>query len=548
MPDQNARSQPSKWGKAKAAIVGAVAATAIAIAAPPGITYEDGWAFLPGTSQEFALRTNANHILYHGTRGPGKTDCQLARFASNVGIGYGSYWRGVIFDRKYKNLDDLIIKSKRIFKKIFGSRARFLESKGDYKWVWDTGEELLFRQFLKPDDYWNYHGQEFPFIGWNELCKYPTSNAYDSMMSCNRSGWTYEKDCPRDSKTGEYLYTPEQLPQMPLEVFSTTNPYGPGHNWVKAKFIDVAPTGHTYVTEVKVFDPRTKQDVIVRRKQVAIFGSYKENPYLDPLYIAELECITDENKRAAWLEGDWDIVAGGAIDDVWRKHIHILPRFAIPHTWRVDRGLDWGSSHPCSVGWFAEANGEEATIEYSDGRIATFCPPAGTLIQIGEVYRTEKMGSNVGLRESASTIAEHIRNYEIKLLEEGWIVDQPWPGPADNQIRDVRESDVDTIETKFNNNGIRWERSDKSPGSRKIGLQLLRDRLEAAMKGKQEPHFYVMENCRATIATLPTLPRDEDDPDDVDTEAEDHPYDMVRYRVLKAANRLARKLKGSWAS
>jgi hypothetical protein len=336
------------------------------------------------------------------------------------------------------------------------------------------------------------------------------------------------------------------LPPIPLEVFSTTNPYGPGHNWVKAKFIDVAPVGRVFITEVKVFDPRTKQDIVVRRKQVAIFGSYKENPYLDPLYVAELESISDENKRAAWLEGDWDIVAGGAIDDVWRKHIHILPRFAIPESWRVDRALDWGSSHPCSIGWFAEANGEEATIEYDNGTSVPFCPPPGTLIQIGELYLTEKLGSNVGLRLSAPSVAERIREYEIKLLAEGWIEEQPWPGPADNQIRDVRESDVDTIEKKFSDNGVRWERSDKSPGSRKNGLQLIRDRLEAAMKGKEEARLYFMDNCRATIATLPTLPRDEDDPDDVDTEAEDHAYDMIRYRVLKGANRLAKKLKAHW--
>lgn len=526
-----------------------------AVAPQPPPSYDDlpppevGWGFLEGTSQEFALSTDAQHILYHGTRGPGKTDCQLARFAGRVGIGYGSYWRGVIFDRKYKNLDDLIIKSKRIFKKIFGARAKFLESKGDLKWVWDTGEELLFRKFDRADDYWDYHGQEFPFLGWNELCKQPTSNAYDSMMSCNRSSWTYEKDCPKNERTGEYLYTRDELPPIPLEVFSTTNPYGPGHNWVKAKFIDPAPVGEVHQTVVRVFDPRTKNDVDVIRRVISIFGSYKENPYLDPIYVAELESITDVNKRAAWLEGDWDIVAGGAIDDVWRREIHILPRFTIPASWRVDRGLDWGSSHPCSVGWFAEANGEEATIEFDNGTSITFCPPAGSLIQIGEVYRTEGIGSNVGLRESAATIAEHIQKYEVMLLEQGWIDDQPWPGPADNQIRDVRESDVDTIEKKFNDNGIRWERSDKSPGSRKIGLQLMRDRLEAAMKRKLDaPHLYFMDNCRASIAILPTLPRDEDDPDDVDTEAEDHPYDMVRYRVLKGANRLAKKLKSGWAT
>ena len=501
------------------------------------------WEFIPGTSQEFALSTNASHILYHGTRGPGKTDCQLMRFAQWVGKGYGSFWRGVIFDRKYKNLDDLIIKSKRIFKKAFGSACKFLESKGDYKWVWNTGEELMFRQFLKPDDYWNYHGQEFPFIGWNELCKYPSSDPYDMMMSCNRSSWTQEKDGEVDPETGRYY-----LPPIPLEVFSTTNPYGPGHNWVKARFIDPVPMGKIYVTTSTVFHPALQKEVEVTMRQIAIFGSYKENPYLDPKYIATLDAITDPNKRAAWLEGDWDIVAGGAVDDVWRKNIHILPRFPIPATWRIDRSLDWGSTHPASVGWWAECNGEEIEIEYADGSVTRFGPPAGTLIQIGELYFTEKLGTNRGLMYSAFTIADKIKEYELELLREGWIEEQPWPGPADNQISDVRESDVDTIEKKMSDRGVRWIKSDKSPGSRKIGLQLMRDRLEATMLGREDPGLFFMDNCRASIATIPTLPRDDDDMDDVDTDAEDHPYDMARYRVLKGANRTAKRIKVKYAT
>lgn len=521
----------------------------LALKSPPEPAYEIGWSYLEGTSQEFALRTNANHILFHGTRGPGKTDCQLARFARNVGVGYGSHWTGIIFDRKYKNLDDLVKKSKRMFRKIFGNRCKFLESKSDYKWVWDTGEELQFRQFLTADDYWNYHGQEYPFIGWNELCKYPSSDPYDSMMSCNRSSWTQEKDGVWLEDEGRW-----NCPPIPLEVFSTTNPYGPGHNWVKSRFIDPVAMGEILVTEVEVFDPRTKQQVVVKRRQIAIFGSYKENPYLDPIYVAELESITDPNKRAAWLEGDWDIVAGGALDDVWRKEIHILPRFVIPASWKIDRSMDWGSTHPCAIGWWAEANGEEAIIEYVDGTTVSFCPPRGTLIQIAEVYRTEKIGSNKGKIESAYTVAQHVIAREIELMESGWIENQPWPGPADNQIRDVREVDVDTIEKKMGSQGVRWTESDKSPGSRKVGLQLMRDRLEASMKwaqgkpGGEQPGLFFMEHCRASIATLPTLPRDDDDMDDVDTDAEDHPYDMARYRVLKGANRAARSLKVKFAS
>jgi len=508
--------------------------------AEPEVVFEDVWEYIPDSSQELALGADCSHILYHGARGPGKTDTQLMRFRRNVGIGYGSYWRGVIFDRKYKNLDDLILKSKRWFPR-FDDGAKFLESASAYKWVWPTGEELLFRAFEKPDDYWNYHGQEFPFIGWNELCKYPKSDPYDAMMSCNRSSWTQEKDS-EVGEDGEYLLGP-----IPLEVFSTTNPYGAGHNWVKERFIDAAPAGDVLEVTTRVFHPALKRDVDITKTQVAIFGSYKENIYLSPEYVAELEKISDPNKRKAWLEGDWEITAGGALDDVWRKAIHVIPRFAIPPTWRVDRAMDWGSSHPCSIGWFAEANGEEAIVALADGTLRSFCPPAGTLVQIGELYFAESFTKNVGLRLGPTAISEKIIAYEIRLMEEGWVIDQPWPGPADNQIRNVTDSESDTIETKFKNAGVRWTESDKAPGSRKNGLELIRDRLRAPYDEPEQPGLYFMENCLASIATLPPLPRDEDDPDDVDTDAVDHPYDMVRYRVLKGANRVVTSLNVSFA-
>jgi hypothetical protein len=85
-------------------------------------------------------------------------------FRSRVGVGYGQFWRGIIFDRKYKNLDDLINKSKRWFPQ-FGDGVKFLSSNSALKWVWPTGEELLFRQMEREGDYDNYHGHEYPFIG-----------------------------------------------------------------------------------------------------------------------------------------------------------------------------------------------------------------------------------------------------------------------------------------------------------------------------------------------------------------------------------------------
>src|SRR3569833_2524783 len=333
------------------------------------------WSPIPGSSQEYAITSRASHTLYTGSRGPGKTDCQLMRFRMRVGVGYGKFWRGVIFDREYKHLDDLVSKSKRWFP-LFNDGAHFLESSAHYKWVWPTGEELLFRVFKKLSDYDNYHGQEYPFIGWNELTKYPTEEPYDLMLSCNRSSFTPEKDSPRDPRTGKIV---QLVPEIPLEVFSTCNSWGVGRNWVKTRFIDPAPYGTIVKTTKMIFNPRTQQEEPFTTTQVAIFGSYKENIYLSPQFVAQLEDIKDENLKKSWLQGSWDVTAGGAIDDVWNRRFHVVPRFQVPKEWHIVCSFDWGSSHPFSVGWWAEAIGEVVPLRYI-GIEYRFAPARGSLI------------------------------------------------------------------------------------------------------------------------------------------------------------------------
>lgn len=486
--------------------------------------FEIVWQAIPGTSQEIALDSPGNETLYAGSRGPGKSEVQLARFRRFVGMGYGTFWRGVIFDREYKNLDDLVTKSKRLYRK-FNDGARFLEAGKDYKWVWPTGEELLFRAVKKDGDYWNFHGQEFPFIGWNELTKYPTPDLYNKMLSCNRSS-----------------FVSDSLPPIPLEIFSTTNSKGPGRIWVKKQFIDPVPYGKIQYIEQEVFNPQTKNKEIITRKRVAIFGSYKENIYLDPLYIAGLQiaCENDDNARKSWLEGSWDISEGGMFEDIWNSKIHIVDRFVIPTNWRIDRSFDWGSTHPFAVCWWAEANGEE--VELPSGK--KWAPERGTLFQISELYgsRPEDIGLNRGIGLSPTEIAERIIEHEKKLLEQGWINSQPSPGPADNQIGNKITVEDDTIEKKMIKLGIRWTKSDKTSGSRKIGLQLFRDRLKSSIKG-EGPGVYFFRNCKATLQLIPCLPRDESDPDDIDTASEDHIWDAIRYRILKGNDRYASNLK-----
>ncbi|HCL5283973.1 TPA: terminase [Salmonella enterica] len=531
------------------------------------------WTALPG-SQSLSLSCPCDEILFEGTRGPGKTATQLARFRMRVGMGYGSFWRGVIFDLEYKHLADIIAQSNRMFNSV-GDGARFLSSTSALKWKWPTGEELLFRCGSEEDDYWAFHGQEFPFVGFNELTKQHSSKFYESMFSCMRSSFR-----PADfpvlingdifEKTGLVVIvgkrhpraTQGHLPKIPLEAFSTTNPFGVGHTWVKRRFIDPAPRGVIIRSQETVFNPQTQQKEVIELRRVAIHGSYKENPYLDPKYVATLQKIKDPNKRKAWLYGSWDVTSGGRFDHLWNEAIHVIKPFTIPDSWTVDRAHDWGESKPFANLWFAQSDGTEATLP--DGH--KFCPPAGSLILIGEWYGCAEDELNTGLKMSSTNVAKGVAWIDKRLTgedidpppeifdDEGkirgqlhiipGICSEVQPGPADSAIYTNSDNEL-SIGEKMEAQGVEWIPANKSPGSRLNGAALFADMLEATLEGREKesgvpemPAFYVFDNCRGWISRVPVLTRDDKNPDDVDTDQEDHDWDATRYRVLHSPRQI----------
>jgi hypothetical protein len=503
-----------------------------------GENCEVAWSAIPG-SQELAVTCPCNEVLYDGSRGPGKTDAQLMRFRSLVGMGYGKHLRGVIFDREYKGLDDIISKSEKHFYN-FGDGAVFKRAKSDYCWVWPTGEVLYFRQIKREADYQKVHGQELPWIGINELTKYPNRKIYDLLKSCNRSGFDPVLHTPKD-EDGNYL-TPDgkPLPPLPLQIFCTTNPWGPGHSWVKDEFVDGCDPGEVRTTVTSVFNPKTKQREDVIRTKVRIFGTYKENIYLDPVYIAGLENETDPERRKAWLLGDWNIRAGGMFNDIYKEYLHVIEDFPIPKDWRVDRAFDWGSSRPFSVGWYCVANGEAVTL--NDG--TRFAPKRGSIIRFAEWYGTSG-GINEGLRMSDQEIASGIMDKEMSLLSRKVICDLPQDGPADPSIFNTRK-DVDSTGEVMKKEGVGWLMADHSNGARKNGWQLIRNMLKNVVNN-EGPGLYFTKSCRYARKFMPDTPRDEEDPDDVDTETEDHLQDELRYRVLDASRKMTGKIKTKYS-
>ena len=440
-------------------------------------------------SQELFLRCPGAEVLYEGTRGSCKTDGLVMDFAQHTGQGYGLNWRGILFRLTFPQLEDIISRTKKWFSRIF-PEPQAIYNAGNHKWVWATGEELLLRYMQNPDDYWNYHGHEYPWIGWEELTNWPTPDCYDRMKACNRS-----------SHSG-----------MPRKYRSNCNPYGVGHHWVKGRFVRNPKAFYEEVT-----DENSPQG------RIRIRGTIHENKILmkaDPAYIETLKSISDPNLKAAWLDGSWDIVAGGALSDKWKYNDHILTPFEIPRSWYINRSFDWGSSKPFSVGWWAESDGTEAKL--ADGTHRTF--PPKTLFRIAEWYGWSGE-PNKGCNMSAVAIAK-----KIKKIEEHF----PFTvreGPAGTDLFDAAKGVC--LSDDMAKAGVSWHKADTSPGSRKTGLERLRQFLEAASEVPMERSgIFIFSNCRHFIRTVPILPRDTKKLDDVDTDAEDHVYDETRYRLM----------------
>ncbi len=368
------------------------------------------WRPQPG-GQQLLLSCPYFECLFEGTRGAAKTDAMLMDFAQHCGVGFGVHWRGILFRQTYPQLADVVARTKRWFYRIFPG-IKFNEQ--SYSWKWPTGEELLLRHMRTVADYWNYHGHEYPWIGWEELTNWATLDCYDAMKACSRSSY----------------------PGMPRKYRATANPYGRGHNAVKMRFIDPAPAGV----------PIRDEQGLVR---VRIHGHWSENLALleaDPEYPAKLRADGNEMRRRAWEQGDWDIVAGGMFDDVWDPRVHVLAPFDPPSSWRIDRSFDWGSSKPFSVGWWAESDGTEATLR--DGTKRTF--PRGTLFRIAEWYGWNQK-PNEGLRMVDSEIGRGIVQRQKEIAWGGRVK----PGPADSSIFDQQNGDSPAAQQE--RAGVRWE-------------------------------------------------------------------------------------------
>lgn len=449
--------------------------------------------------QTAAFLTEATEVLYGGAAGGGKSHLmRIAAIAWCVDIPNLQVY---IFRRLSDDLEKNHMEGHTGFRSLLADWVGqgYVKINGSKNFIefWNGAKiHLCHCQYEK--DVTKYQGAQIGVLLIDELTHF-TEKIYRYLRGRCRLGG---------------MKIPEKYKGLFPRVICGSNPGGIGHNWVKASFIDDVPP-----MQIRKMPPAEGG-----KHRQYIPAKLADNPSMaetDPDYEASLEGLGNPALVRAMKDGDWNIVAGGMFDDLWVEAKHVVPAFDIPASWRIDRSFDWGSSRPFSVGWWAESDGTEVTLR--DGTKRTF--PRGTLFRIAEWYGWSGK-ANEGLRMLATEVARGILSREKDMGISGRVRS----GPADSAIFDTQNGVC--IADDMARIGVRWEKADKGPGSRKNGWERVRKMLKAVLTfPMEEPGILVFETCRQFIRTLPVLPRDEKNMDDIDTEAEDHVGDEVRYRI-----------------
>lgn len=273
----------------------------------------------------------------------------------------------------------------------------------------------------------------------------------------------------------------------------TANPGGIGHTWVKKLWLD------------RDF-PREMLDIAGQFEFVQALP--KDNPNLSKEYWKELNSLSEDLRRA-WVEGDWDIFEGQAFGQ-FRKERHVIQPFEIPSSWIRWRAVDWGLAKPMCCLWLTKDPDTERIyvyrelyeIELSDSqqakRILEWTLP-GEAIQV--TYADPSLWTRKNVKDRITSTADEYRHCGVIL-------------------------------TKGDN--------DRLNGKRKV------DRVLGNLPDGK-PGLQIFENCVNLIRTLPALPYSKVNVEDVDTNAEDHAFDTLKYGLTRASsktdNRVRRRVK-----
>jgi hypothetical protein len=437
------------------------------------LTYQIIWQPQQGPQTDL-ITCPVFEVFFGGARGGGKTDGMLGEWIRHA-EDYGPNAIGLMLRRNRVQLIETIERSKQIYGRLEGWEWK----EQDKMWRSANGARLRFAYLERDSDAEEYQGHSYTRIYVEELTNFPDPKPVMKLMATLRSG-----------------------AGVPCGFRATGNPGGPGHQWVKARYIDPAPMGYQ-ILHSSFKNPWTGE--AIAKERVFIPSKLNQNRYLGSDYVASLQMAGNENLVRAWLEGDWSVI-DGAFFDCWSNERHVVKPFGIPGDWLRFRSMDWGFAKPFSVGWWAVCPDKFEGI------------PRGALVRYREWYGAS--APNVGLRLTAEEVADGIVSRETGEKIAYGVLD-----PAA-----FAQDGGPSIAERMMKRGAIFRRADNTRVGQRGALSGW-DQMRARMKGDIDgnPMLYVFETCRDFIRTVPALQHDPDRPEDLDTDGEDHVADEARY-------------------
>ena len=416
-------------------------------------------------------------ILIGGARGGGKTDAILGKYAIKE-KRWGRRFNAVFFRKMMPQQDDLIERAKEIY---LPCGARWHDQKKQFSMP--HGGRMRFRPMESTSDAEKYQGQSLTDAAVEEAGNYPFSDPIDRLFGCLRSS------------SG-----------VPVQLLLSANPGGPGHQWLKARYIDPAPNGMRRL--IRHLPNGAEHHAVYLPSRVENNKILLAN---DPGYVNRLHLVGSANLVKAWLEGDWSVIEGAYFPE-FSILKHVIAPFAIPAHWARIRAMDWGSARPFCVLWLAVSSGV-----MDDSRVQSAIPRGGIV-----VYR-EWYGwngkPNEGCRMTAPEVGAGIKQldgdekFADEVLDPAAFTRDGGPSIAERMGLNFRHADNSRVAQRGAMGG--WDQ--------------VRERLKGDERG---PQIYMFSTCTHLIRTLPSLQHDPHRAEDVDTESEDHAADTLRYGLM----------------
>lgn len=423
------------------------------------------WRAQPGP-QTALLTCPVFEVFYGGARGGGKSDGMLGDWVAHA-ARHGAHASGLMIRRELTQLYDLIERSKQLYTPL---GARLV----DNVWRFPDGARLRFAYLERDADADAYQGHSYTRVYVEEIGNFPMPAPIKKLMATLRSAHG-----------------------VPVGFRATGNPGGPGHQWVKARYIDPAPAGYQVIVDAET-----------GLERVYIPSRVGDNPALmdsDPQYVNRLKGTGSAELVRAWLEGDWNVISGAYFPEFSAAQ-HVIKPFEVPKHWVRIRAMDWGSSRPFCVLWGAISDGHETVY------------PRGSIVIYREWYGWNGE-PNVGLKMTADEVGDGIRDREAddkmddEVLDPAAFAQDGGPSIAERMDLDFRRAD-----------NARVPRAGAMGGW---------DQVRQRLRGEDgKALLYVFSTCTHLIRTLPALQHDQHKPEDVDTTGEDHAADALRYLCM----------------